>query len=331
MKQVFKLLLACAVGVLPISVGARDSEAVEVRKMIDKVNQHWQAENSPEVRSFWDNAVYHTGNMEAYFLTGNETYRTYSETWANYNQWKGAKSDNRAEWKYSYGESDEYVLFGDYQICFQTYTDLYNLAPDDKKIKRAREVMEYQMSTPQHDYWWWSDALYMAMPVMTKLYKVTHNTLYLDKLYAYLQYSDSIMFDKEENLYYRDAKYIYPKHKTVNGKKDFWARGDAWVLAGLAKVLKDLPEEYKHHQFFVDKFQKMAKAVAAIQQPEGYWTRSMMDPEFAPGPETSGTALFTYGFLWGINNGYLEKIYTCQWCRRHGTICQRKLFRKMER
>ena len=68
-------------------------------------------------------------------------------------------------------------------------------------------------------------------------------------------------------------------------------------MAGLAKVLKDLPVEYKHHQFFVDKFQNMAKAVAAIQQPEGYWTRSMMDPEFAPGPETSGTALFTYGFL----------------------------------
>ena len=120
--------------------------------------------------------------------------------------------------------------------------------------------MEYQMSTPQHDYWWWSDALYMAMPVMTKLYKVTHNAKYLDKLYEYLIYSDSIMFDKDENLYYRDAKYIYPKHKTVNGKKDFWARGDAWVLAGLAKVLKDLPVEYKHHQFFVDKFQNMAKA-----------------------------------------------------------------------
>ena len=30
----------------------------------------------------------------------------------------------------------------------------------------------------------------------------------------------------------------------------------------------------------------------------------------APGPETSGTAFFTYGLLWGINNGYLkEKTY----------------------
>ena len=236
-------MLYILIAVLPSFSFAKKTDAQQVREMIEQVNDAWQKNHAPEARSFWDYAAYHTGNMEAYFLTGNETYRAYSETWANYNQWKGAKSDNRAEWKYSYGESEQYVLFGDYQICFQTYTDLYNLAPDDKKIKRAREVMEYQMSTSQNDYWWWSDALYMAMPVMTKLYKVTHNTLYLDKLYAYLQYSDSIMFDKEENLYYRDAKYIYPKHKTVNGKKDFWARGDAWVLAGLAKVLKDLPEE----------------------------------------------------------------------------------------
>ena len=33
----------------------------------------------------------------------------------------------------------------------------------------------------------------------------------------------------------------------------------------------------------------------------------MMDPTHAPGPETSGTAFFTYGFLWGINNGYLDE------------------------
>lgn len=31
----------------------------------------------------------------------------------------------------------------------------------------------------------------------------------------------------------------------------------------------------------------------------------MYDEAHAPGPETSGTAFFTYGLLWGINNGYL--------------------------
>lgn len=308
MKKLYVWAMACLWSLLPFANAlAKPSEAEKVRGIIDKVNQHWQAENSPEVRAFWDNAAYHTGNMEAYFLTGNEAYRAYSEAWAEHNEWKGAKSDDRSKWKYSYGETDEYVLFGDWQVCFQTYIDLYQLAPDDRKIRRAREVMEYEMSTPRHDYWWWSDGLYMVMPVMTKLYKVTHNPLYLEKLYEYILYSDSIMFDKDENLYYRDAKYVYPKHKSLNGKKDFWARGDGWVLAALAKVLKDVPEDYKHRAFFVDKFQQMAKAVAAIQQPEGYWTRSMMDPEHAPGPETSGTAFFTYGLLWGVNHGYLDE------------------------
>lgn len=33
----------------------------------------------------------------------------------------------------------------------------------------------------------------------------------------------------------------------------------------------------------------------------------MYDEAHAPGPETSGTAFFTYGLLWGINNGYLTE------------------------
>ena len=285
---------------------ATTKQSKEVRAIIDKVNTYWQSNNAPEVRAFWDNAAYHTGNMEAYFLTGNDAYREYSEKWAEHNQWKGAKSNDRANWKYSYGESDDYVLFGDWQICFQTYADLYNILPDDKRIRRAREVMEYEMSTPKHDYWWWADGLYMVMPVMTKLHKITGNKQYLDKLYEYITYSDSIMFDPEENLYYRDGKYVYPKHKSANGKKDFWARGDGWVLAGLAKVLKDLPAEYEHRKFFEDRYRNMADAVVKSQRPEGYWSRSMLDEEHAPGYETSGTAFFTYGLLWGINNGYLN-------------------------
>ncbi len=302
------LVLAIAL-LLPAISFAKDNtaEAKQVRRIIDKVNTYWQSHNKPEVRSFWDNAAYHTGNMEAYFLTGNEKYRQYSEAWAKFNQWKGAKGNDRSKWKYSYGETDDHVLFGDWQICFQTYIDLYNLMPVDYKIKRAKEVIEYEMSTPRHDYWWWADGLYMVMPVMTKLYKQTGNELYLDKLYEYINYSDSIMYDNETGLYFRDAKYVYPKHKTPSGKKDFWARGDGWVLAGLAKVIKDLPQDYKHRQFFVDKYKRLAHAVAGLQQPDGYWTRSMMDPDFAPGSETSGTAFFTYGLLWGINNGYLSE------------------------
>lgn len=283
------------------------SSKEEVINIINRVNNYWQTQNLQPGWAFWDNAAYHTGNMEAYFLTRNESYRKYSETWAGHNQWMGAKSPDRSKWKYQYGETDDHVLFGDWQICFQTYVDLYVLDREEKKIARAKEVMEYQMSTPQKDYWWWADGLYMAMPVMTKLYKVTGNQLYLDKLYEYFNYANSIMFDAEEGLYYRDAKYVYPKHKTANGKKDFWARGDGWVFAGLAKILKDLPKNDSHRTEYIDKFKGIASAIAKYQQAAGYWTRSIIDSTQAPGPETSGTAFFTYGLLWGINNGYLSE------------------------
>ena len=280
----------------------------QVLAIIEKVNTHWQETHPEPASAFWHPAAYQTGNIEAYKVTGNEDFLDYATAWAAHNAWKGATSDDQSAWKYNYGETDDHVLFGDWQIAFQTYIDLYTLegSKDPSKIARAREVMEYQMSTPENDYWWWADGLYMVMPVMTKLYQVTGNEEYLDKLNTYLNYADSIMLDTETGLYYRDAKYVYPKHKSLNGKKDFWARGDGWVFAGLAKVLQDMPKDSKYRAEFEARYKRMAKALKSAQQPEGYWTRSMLDPEHAPGPETSGTAFFTYGYLWGINNGILD-------------------------
>ena len=281
-------------------------------EIINKVNDYWQTNHSPLVRSFWDEAAYHTGNMEAYRLLGNARWLDYSTRWAQHNLWQGARETDPTKWKYkNYGEGHDYVLFGDWQICFQTYLDLYEMENGSRntafKIARAIEVMDYEVRQPQSDFWWWADALYMVMPVFTKLYKATGEVKYLDKLYDNYKWADDLMYDKEVHLYFRDAKYIYPKAETRNGKKDFWARGDGWVLAGLAKVLSDMPSDYRHRPFFEQRFREMAEAVANCQQPEGYWTRSMLDKDHAEGPETSGTAFFCYGLLWGINHGLLDK------------------------
>lgn len=309
-----KIVLTALVALAALGAQAKGWTQEQVAATITKVNDYWQQHNKAEVRSFWDNAAYHTGNMEAYKLLGKTEWLDYSTRWAEHNQWMGATETDPAKWKYRhYGEGPQFVLFGDWQICFQTYVDLYWLANakggsarNERMVQRAKEVMGYEAYSAAHDYWWWADALYMVMPVMTKMYKLTGDSRYLDKLYDNLLYSDSIMLDSETGLYFRDGKYVYPQHKTAAGKKDFWARGDGWVLAGLAKVLQDMPADYAHRDFFVKKYQRLAAAVQQLQQKEGYWTRSMMDPEQAPGPETSGTAFFTYGYLWGVNNGLLD-------------------------
>lgn len=299
-----------------LSISAKTWTADQVKELITRVNTYWQQNNKAETRSFWDPAAYHTGNMEVYKLLKDDKQLDYTRRWAYHNNWSGATEADPSRWKYAnYGEGKDYVLFGDWQVCFQTYIDLYNLAIANGgtdadnyfMVKRAKEVMHYEAYSKKDDYWWWSDALYMVMPVMTKMYKLTGDVQYLDKLYENLLYSDRIMLDQETGLYFRDARYVYPNHKSVNGKKDFWARGDGWVLAGLAKVLQDLPKDYKHYKFFVDKFQRLADIVAKTQQKDGYWTRSILDPNHAPGPETSGTAFFAYGIMWGVNNGFLAK------------------------
>lgn len=308
MKQLFFFILTMMV-LLPCSIAAQGETSAQVLKKIEKVNDYWQANNSPQCRAFWDNAAYFTGNMEAYRLTGKAQYYEYSEKWCRHNNWMGATSNDKSRWRYkTYGEGNDFVLFGDWQICFQTYIDMYNLVPADYKVARAIEVMSHECSMEDNKFWWWADALYMVMPVMTKMYLLTGEVKYLDKLHENFLWSDSLMWDKEAQLYYRDGKYIWPKVTTAcDGGKSFWARGDGWVLAGLAKVLADMPRDYQHRPIFVQRFQQLAEGVARCQQPGGYWSRSMLCEDDAPGPETSGTAFFCYGLLWGVNHGYLDK------------------------
>lgn len=311
-KQILSLT-AAALMLVPAPAGAKAKKKEAAKQLsaieiVDKVNSHWQANNKPEVNAFWDNAVYFTGNMEAYRLTGNAKYLEYSDKWARHNKWSGATGQDPQKWQYkTYGEGQEHVLFADWQVCFQTYADMYAMNPDAYKVARAKQVLGREALMPQNDFWWWVDALYMGMPAFSKMYKMTGDEAYLDKLYANFKYADDLMFDKDDHLYYRDAKYIYPAHKTEAGKKDFWARGNGWALAGLAKVLADVPDTWQHRAALVERFRQLAEAVSKCQQEGGYWTRSMLDPKQAEGEETSGTALFAYGLLWGMNNGLLDR------------------------
>lgn len=309
-----KILVTVALFCVAVFAYAGQWTKTEVADIITRVNNTWQRNHPTQERTFWDPAVYHTGNMEAYKLLGNPKWYDYSKQWAEQGRWMGATESNPDKWKYKqYGEDMQHVLFGDWQICFQTFIDLYTLAPQrgieaqEQWVKRAKEVMGYEVKSTATDYWWWADALYMVMPIMTKMYKLTGDKQYLDKLYANWQYANGIMYDNATGLYFRDGKYVYPKHTTADGKKDFWARGDGWVMAAFAKVLQDLPKNDKHRKVYIKYYKRLATAVKNCQQPEGYWTRSMLDPAQAPGRETSGTALFAYSLFWGINNKILSR------------------------
>ncbi|MCD8301591.1 MAG: glycoside hydrolase family 88 protein [Prevotellaceae bacterium] len=283
----------------------------DVMDLIYKVNNYWQTQNPTHGDHFWNRAVYHIGNMAAHGVTDDEDFLDYSLAWAEQNNYCGATGTDKSRWKYTYGETADYVLFGDNQVCFQVYADLYNLLGGEEKIERAREVMEYEMSTSFSGYLWWVDGLFMVMPIMTKLYNITGNQQYLEKMHEYWRWGTDLMWDDDESLYYRDSTYIYPRHQTDTGGKDFWARGDGWIFAAFARVLDELPEDDAYRDEYISYYLRMAEALRKCQvddgEGNGYWCRSLLEESYAPGYETSGTALFTYGFLWGINHGLLDE------------------------
>ena len=151
----------------------------ETLAIMQKVNDHWQAQHPitpatawkpyADYSPFWQNAAYHTGNLAAWQVAHDDQWLDYTRRWAEGANWMGATSNDTTKWKYSYGEKPDFVLFGDWQICFQSYAELWQidkaagLADNDpeqvKKIARACGVMEYEMSTPKNDYWWWADGL----------------------------------------------------------------------------------------------------------------------------------------------------------------------------
>ena len=50
------------------------------------------------------------------------------------------------------------------------------------------------------------------------------------------------LYDKQENLYYRDSTYF--DKREANGKKVFWGRGNGWVMGGLVRMLQYLPSNH---------------------------------------------------------------------------------------
>jgi rhamnogalacturonyl hydrolase YesR len=111
------------------------------------------------------------------------------------------------------------------------------------------------------------------------------------------------LFDKKENLYYRDDRYM---GQLDNGTKIFWGRGNGWVFAGLANILAELEPASKEYKYFLKIYKKMAKKLLEIQTPNGHWAMSLLGQEFYPTPETSGSSFFVFGLAYGLNNGILD-------------------------
>ena len=99
----------------------------------------------------------------------------------------------------------------------------------------------------------------MAPITFLHMYHITNDKKYLDYLNKEFKWTTDTLFSKEDGLFYRDRRFI--GQLTENNKKIFWGRGNGWVIAGLAMVLKEYPKDNPNYKFYKDLYLQMAKAV----------------------------------------------------------------------
>ena len=279
------------------------SDAVEADAILKVSNAvaDWQLAN-PYKREDWDwtEGALWTGLMAHVHTTGDEKYHR-------------ALLKISEDLKYALGPR---LSFADDHCVGQLHLWHYLRDELPKQIAPTKEVMDLFTDRPHDETllwqnhvhmreWAWCDALYMAPPTLAMLHAATGDAKYLQTVDEQWWKTSNYLYDKESSLYWRDSKYITMKE--ANGEKVFWSRGNGWVFAGLCHVLQYMPADHPTRPNYEQQFKEMAEKLKSIQLADGSWHASLLDPDSFPVPESSGTAFFTYGFLWGINNGLLKE------------------------
>jgi rhamnogalacturonyl hydrolase YesR len=138
----------------------------------------------------------------------------------------------------------------------------------------------------------WIDDMYMITVVQNEAYKVTGDRKYLDRAAKEMvMYLDELQ--RPNGLFYHAPDVPY-----------YWGRGDGWMAVGMPDLLSLLPENHKDRPRIMQGYLTMMKSLKEHQRPGGMWNQLINEPDFWA--ETSGTAMFAYAFIRGIQQGWLN-------------------------
>lgn len=305
MKRLVCLLATMALA-LPAGLRAEDTLKPEtILTTMEKVAD-WQIANpSKHDTTDWTQAAWYNGMMALDGVSPSPRFRQAMVRIGETNAWKTGKRPYHA----------------DDHCVGQMYCELYQLYREPKMLAGLQERFDWLLQNPYTAplspdkpkkveglpggamRWWWCDALFMGPPSWARLYTATGDKRYRDFMVKEWKATSDYLYDAEEHLYFRDASYFAKRE--ANGKKIFWSRGNGWVMGGLVRVLQVLPHNDPDRPFFVKQFTDMAAKLVTLQQGDGLWRASLLDPDSYPLKEASGSGFYTYALAWGVNQGLL--------------------------
>ena len=321
-RRGFRMFLSViAIGLLAGSVLAEDATPVSVRAITEKV-LNWQ------IKTFEDQGKYRA--LPANPKSWNSGQKKYDDLdWANaalyigMNEWCEAASNERVtDFLKTIGTRNAWKLGArpynaDDHAVGQLYLSLYEQEEDPAMIAPLQERFDWILANQKtgslervgsdwNSRWWWSDALFMAPPTWARLARITGDQKYLDFMDKEFKATRALLFNKDDSLFSRDSSMIPRKEK--NGRPLYWARGNGWVLGGLALMIPDLPANWAGRDFYTQFVWEMAESLKVCQRADGTWSMGLLGGEEGyPVKETSGTGLITFGLAWAVNNDCVDR------------------------
>jgi len=139
----------------------------------------------------------------------------------------------------------------------------------------------------------WIDDMYMITLVEVQAYRATRDPKYMNRAALEMtSYLDKLQ--QPNGLFYHAPDVPF-----------FWGRGNGWVAAGMAELLRSLPKNHPRRARILDSYRKMMASLLKYQGSDGMWRQLIDRPE--SWPETSSTGMFTFAMVTGVKNGWLDK------------------------
>src|SRR5437667_1575390 len=140
---------------------------------------------------------------------------------------------------------------------------------------------------------YWIDDMYMVTIAQVQAYRATGDAKYLDRAALEMSvYLDNLQ--QPNGLFYHAPDTPF-----------FWGRGNGWVAAGMAELLRSLPQNHPRRARIMAAYTKMMAALLQNQGSDGMWRQLIDHPE--SWPETSSTGMFAFAMVTGVKNGWLDQ------------------------
>jgi len=168
---------------------------------------------------------------------------------------------------------------------------------DPKQLEIGKAWADRQWENPQPDGLsgetrYWIDDMYMLTILQLEAYRATGDKKYLDRdANEMVSYLDKLQQPNGLFFHAPDVKY-------------YWGRGDGWVAAGMAEMLRTLPEDHPQRARIMKGYKLMMDALLKYQGKDGMW-RELIDRDDA-WPESSSSAMFAFAMISGVKNGWLD-------------------------